>query len=65
MPAPLLLVMGALDVLGGSIMLGLPEKASVSLLGLGFSETAAFYLGFALLVKGVYSLFWGIVGSDA
>ena len=65
MPAPILLIMGIIDVVAGALMLGLPQRAQVALLGLGMPRMFAFYMGFALLVKGLYSMFWGIIGSDA
>jgi hypothetical protein len=64
MVAPILIVMSLVDLLGAFILLTLPNRATVAVMSFPLPVGFAFYFGLMLLLKGIYSLFWGIIGAD-
>ena len=65
MVAPILITMSIIDLLAALILITLPQKASAAILSFPIPLSIAFYLGIMMLIKGIYSLVCGIVGSDA
>ena len=65
MVAPILITMSIIDLLAALILITLPQKASAAIMSFPISLNIAFYLGVMVLIKGIYSLVCGIVGSDA
>ncbi len=57
--------MSLIDLIGALVLLTLPTRATVSILSLPMPAGIAAYIGIILLIKGVYSLAWGIIGADA
>jgi hypothetical protein len=48
------------DVLAGLLLMSVPRYANVSLFSLGIESQLMFYVGVALVVKGVYSIVAGM-----
>ncbi len=64
MVAPILITMSIIDLLAALILITLPQKASAAILSLPITLNIAFYLGVMMIIKGIYSLVCGILGSD-
>tara|TARA_Y100000034_G_C6812615_1_gene365326 strand:+ start:732 stop:905 length:174 start_codon:yes stop_codon:yes gene_type:complete len=56
--------MSIIDLLAALILITLPQKASAAILSLPITLNIAFYLGVMMIIKGIYSLVCGILGSD-
>lgn len=65
MAAPILLIMSLIDLVGAFVLVTLPARASIEFMTFPAPQAIAFYLGVMMAIKGLYSLFWGIVGADA
>jgi hypothetical protein len=65
MVAPILIIMSLIDLIGALVLTTLPQRATVSILSFPVPQGLGFYIGIILLVKGTYSLAWGIIGADA
>jgi len=65
MVAPILIVMSLIDLSAAFILVTLPARATVSILSFPIPYGLAFYFGIMMLIKGIYSIIWGIIGADA
>ena len=62
MPSPSLLLLGIVDLLAGLILISVRPQSAIELAIFSISAKIAFYVGIALVVKGVYSLFFALRG---
>ncbi|MFH1450850.1 MAG: hypothetical protein ABIF92_02615 [archaeon] len=65
MVAPILIAMSLVDMIGAFVLLTLPSRVNVAIFSMPLPVGIAFYFGVMMLIKGLYSLFWGIIGADA
>jgi hypothetical protein len=60
MPSPSLLLLGIVDLIAGLILVSVQPARAIELAIFTISAKIVFYVGVALVVKGVYSLFFAI-----
>lgn len=60
MPSPSLLLLGIVDLFAGLIVVSMPHHSYIEIVSYQIPYLVAFYIGIALVVKGVYSLFFAL-----
>ena len=60
MPSPSLILLGIIDLIAGLIVVSIPQHTYIEVVSYQIPYLVAFYIGIALVVKGVYSLFFAL-----